>query len=164
MDFAHPDLNGTQARVTFDDSPYNGWPLMLDHNSMYNWMVHGEAYPADLHGTQIPQQSIKTTIQTDYWMSRTEYFGINMSLRRISLGEHPDSTLRSKQGGDVPILVVDDMASGEYKTVYADLDRDGEFGDEVPMRPERRHQVLTPMEMACGMFQEALYTGSRMEL
>ncbi|DAC30589.1 MAG TPA: hypothetical protein D7H74_02260, partial [Candidatus Poseidoniales archaeon] len=45
VDFAHPDLNGTQARVTFHDSPYLGWPLMLDHSSMYSWMVHGEAYP-----------------------------------------------------------------------------------------------------------------------
>ena len=31
--------------------------------------------------------------------------------------------------------MVDDQEYGNYKTVYADLDRDGEFGDEVPMRP-----------------------------
>ena len=137
VDFAHPDLNGTQARVTFDDSPYNGWPLMLDHNSMYNWMVHGEAYPA--RSTWYADTS---TIDIDnnsdglLDVSGLNISGVNMSLSgEYHIGEHPDSTLRSKQGGDVPILVVDDMASGEYKTVYADLDRDGEFGDEVPMRP-----------------------------
>ena len=35
VDFGHPDLNGTQARVTDTKSPYEGWPLMFDHNSMY---------------------------------------------------------------------------------------------------------------------------------
>ena len=137
VDFAHPDLNGTQARVTFDDSPYNGWPLMLDHNSMYNWMVHGEAYPA--RSTWYADTStIDVDNNSDGLLdsSGLNVSGINMSLSgEYHLGEHPDSTLRSKQGGDVPILVVDDMYSGEYKTVYADLDRDGEFGDEVPMRP-----------------------------
>ena len=46
VDFAHPDLNGTQARVTDSKSPYEGWPLMFDHNSMYYWLVYGDAYPA----------------------------------------------------------------------------------------------------------------------
>lgn len=137
VDFAHPDLNGTQARVTFHDSPYKGWPLMLDHNSMYNWMVHGEAYPA--RSTWYADTS---TIDADnnsdglLDISGFNVSGINMSLSgEYHLGEHPDSTLRSRQGGDVPILVVDDMESGKYLTVYADLDRDGDFGDEVPMRP-----------------------------
>ena len=35
VDFGHPDLNGTQARVEYDNSTYRGWPLMFDHNSMY---------------------------------------------------------------------------------------------------------------------------------
>ena len=41
VDFAHPDLNGTQARVGFQNFSYYGWPLMFDHNSMYTWMVDG---------------------------------------------------------------------------------------------------------------------------
>ncbi len=137
VDFAHPDLNGTQARVTFHDSPYYGWPLMLDHNSMYGWMVHGEAYPersswyADT--SVIDMDNNSDGLLDDSGLNIT---GLNMSLSgEYHLGEHPDSTLRSRQGGDVPILVVDDQEYGHYKTVYADLDRDGEFGDEVPMRP-----------------------------
>ena len=45
VDFAHPDLNGTQARVGFQNSSFYGWPLMFDHNSMYTWIVDGKAYP-----------------------------------------------------------------------------------------------------------------------
>ena len=45
VDFGHPDLNGTQARVEYADSNYSGWPLMFDHNSMYYWLVDGNSYP-----------------------------------------------------------------------------------------------------------------------
>ena len=49
------------------------------------------------------------------------------------IGEHPDSKLVSRAGGDVPVLVVDSTISGVYDTVYVDLDRDGNFSDEIPM-------------------------------
>ena len=137
VDFAHPDLNGTQARVTFHDSPYFGWPLMLDHSSMYSWMVHGEAYP-ERSSWYADTSIIDLDNNSDGLLDNSglNITGVNMSISgEYHLGEHPDSTLRSRQGGDVPILVVDDQEYGHYKTVYADLDRDGEFGDEVPMRP-----------------------------
>ena len=137
VDFGHPDLNGTQARVDYVDSEYVGWPLMLDHNSMYYWLVDGAAYP-----------------QTNTWYANTSIMdfdndsngildnsgynitGINSSLSGIyHLGEHPDPTLRNKAGGDVPILVVDDRISGLYETVYPDIDLNNWFGNETPMRP-----------------------------
>ncbi|MCK5397508.1 MAG: hypothetical protein KAJ33_04600, partial [Thermoplasmata archaeon] len=34
VDFAHPDLYGTQARITDAASPYFGWPIMFDPASM----------------------------------------------------------------------------------------------------------------------------------
>ena len=34
VDFAHPDLYGTQARVNDASSPYNGWPIAFDPASM----------------------------------------------------------------------------------------------------------------------------------
>ena len=40
IDFAHPDLDGTQARIQ-DGNQHDGWPMMLDHNSMYYWLVNG---------------------------------------------------------------------------------------------------------------------------
>ena len=137
VDFGHPDLNGTQARVEFEDSNYSGWPLMLDHNSMYTWMVDGGAYPqsnswyADTSTIDFDNDS--DGILDDSGLNIT---GVNASLSgEYHLGEHPDSRLRDKVGGDVPILVVDDIVPGRYDTVWPDVDRDGWFGNETPMRP-----------------------------
>ena len=114
VDFAHPDLNGTQARVSDSKSPYFGWPLMFDHNSMYYWLVNGEAYPS--RSTWYADTStIDYDNNTDGILDISGYniTGVNTSLSgEYHLGEHPDSTLRNKAGGDVPILVVDDRVSG----------------------------------------------------
>ena len=137
VDFGHPDLNGTQARVTDSKSPYEGWPLMFDHNSMYYWLLYGEAYPA--RGTWYADTSlIDYDNNTDGLLDTSGYniTGINSSLSgAYHLGEHPDWRLIDKAGGDVPILVVDDRISGLYETVYPDINRDGDFYNDVPMRP-----------------------------
>jgi len=137
VDFGHPDLNGTQARVLLSDSPYVGWPLMLDHNSMYYWLVDGDAYPsrdswyADTSTIDYDNDSDGTLD-----ISGLNITGVNTSRSGIyHLGEHPDSNLRDRAGGDVPILVVDDRIAGLYETVWPDIDRDGWFGNETPMRP-----------------------------
>ena len=137
VDFGHPDLNGTQARVTDTKSPYEGWPLMFDHNSMYYWLVYGDAYPA--RGTWYADTSIiDYDNNTDGFLDDSGYniTGVNVSLSgAYHLGEHPDWRLIDKAGGDVPILVVDDRISGLYETVYPDINRDGQFSNDVPMRP-----------------------------
>ena len=137
VDFGHPDLNGTQARVEYDNSTYHGWPLMFDHNSMYAWMVDGNAYPesstwyADTSIIDFDNDSDGILDETGFNIS-----GVNESLSgEYHLGEHPDWRLRDKAGGDVPILVVDDRVSGLYETVWPDTDRDDWFGNETPMRP-----------------------------
>jgi len=137
VDFGHPDLNGTQARVNYVNSTYAGWPLMFDHNSMYYWLVDGNSYPesntwyANTSFLDFDNNSDAILDITGFNIS-----GINSSLSGIyHLGEHPDPTLRDKAGGDVPILVVDDRISGLYETVYPDIDRDNWFGNETPMRP-----------------------------
>ena len=137
VDFAHPDLNGTQARVTDSKSPYEGWPLMFDHNSMYYWLVYGDAYPA--RNTWYADTSlIDYDNDSDGVLDSSGYniTGVNASLSgEYHLGEHPDSGLRNKVGGDVPLLVVDDRVSGLYETVYPDINRDGAFQNDEPMRP-----------------------------
>ena len=137
VDFAHPDLNGTQARVTDSKSPYEGWPLMFDHNSMYYWLVYGDAYPA--RDTWYADTSvIDYDNNTDGLLDDSGYniTGVNASLSgAYHLGEHPDWRLIDKAGGDVPILVVDDRISGLYETVYPDINRDGQFSNDIPMRP-----------------------------
>ena len=137
VDFGHPDLNGTQARVGYQNSPYLGWPLMLDHNSMYHWLVDGEAYPqadtwyANTSATDFDDDGDGILDSSGYNIT-----GVNASLSgTYHLGEHPDWKLRDKVGGDVPILIVDDRKSGLYETVWPDIDRDGWFGNETPMRP-----------------------------
>ena len=47
IDFAHPDLNGTQARYDDSSSPYHGWPLMHDPMSILLWLRDAKAYPQD---------------------------------------------------------------------------------------------------------------------
>ena len=137
VDFAHPDLNGTQARVDYDQSSYYGWPLMFDHNSMYHWMVDGQAYPQT--GTWYANTSfLDFDNDSDDLLDITGYniSGVNASLTgTYHLGEHPDHKLRDRAGGDVPILLVDDIKPGYYETVWPDIDRDGRFGNETPMRP-----------------------------
>ena len=51
------------------------------------------------------------------------------------MGEHPDSTLRSTVGSDVPIIVIDEEISGLYETVYVDMDVDGNFSGEKAIKP-----------------------------
>ena len=137
VDFGHPDLNGTQARVGYDNSTYYGWPLMFDHNSMYTWMVDGKAYPesstwyADTSTTDFDNDSDGLLDESGLNIS-----GVNVSISgEYHLGEHPDWKLQDKAGGDVLILVVDDRISGLYETVWPDTDRDEWFGNETPMRP-----------------------------
>lgn len=137
VDFAHPDLNGTQARVSYQNSSYYGWPLMLDHNSMYTWLVEGSSYP------EVNTWYANTSLQdfdnnSDGILDQSGYnvTNINLSISGVyHLGQHPDPTLRNKVGGDVPILIVDDRISGLYETVYSDIDLDNWFGNETPMRP-----------------------------
>lgn len=137
VDFGHPDLNGTQARVLYESSSYFGWPLMFDHNSMYSWMVDGVAYP-DSNTWYADTSTIDTDNDGDGILddSGLNITGVNASISgEYHLGEHPDWRLRDKAGGDVPILVVDDRMPGVYETVWPDTDRDGWFGNETPMRP-----------------------------
>ena len=137
VDFGHPDLNGTQARVGYANSSYSGWPLMFDHNSMYTWVVDGLAYP-ESNSWYADTSLVDFDNDSDGMLddSGLNITGVNASLSgAYHLGEHPDWRLRDKVGGDVPILVVDDIVPGRYETVWPDIDRDGWFGNETPMRP-----------------------------
>jgi subtilisin family serine protease len=137
VDFAHPDLNGTQARVEDSRSDWSGWPMMFDHNSMYSYLVNGNAYPqsntwyADTSNLDYDNDSDGVLDISGFNIS-----GIPSSKSGIyHLGEHPDSSLRSKVGADVPIIVIDEDISGLYETVYADMNVDGNFSGEKAIKP-----------------------------
>lgn len=137
VDFAHPDLNGTQARVENTSSPYFGWPMAFDARSLQRWLASGSTYPSFSGSWFADTSTIDGDGDND---SELDNSGINVSGIDPSLsgdyhlGEHPDPNLRSRAGGDVDVVVVDSQVSGVYDTVYVDVDRDGRLDDEQPMR------------------------------
>ena len=138
VDFAHPDLDGRQARVDDSRSTWSGWPMMFDHNSMYKYLVNGQSYPDSSSSWYADTSTLDYDNNSDGLLDISGYniSGISSSLSgTYHLGEHPDSTLRSKVGTDVPIIVIDENISGVYETVYVDMDVDGNFTGEKAMRP-----------------------------
>ena len=137
IDFAHPDLNGTQARYDNASSPYHEWPLMHDPVSILEWLRDGEAYPDSDGSWWADTSETDSDSDNDSVLDNTS-LSISEIPQSISgtyhIGFHPDSKLISRAGGDVRVLVVDEVTFGVYDTVYVDLDRDSSFSDEVPMR------------------------------
>lgn len=135
VDFAHPDLNGTQARVNDSNSPWNGWPIALDPRSIRDWVVDGKTYPQESNSwyadTSLADFDNDSDSQLDD--SGLDVSGIISQSGEYRIGEHPDENLQSIIGGDVDILLVDSVQANIYDTVYVDLDGDSSFSDEIPM-------------------------------
>ena len=136
IDFAHPDLNGTQAILDDPSSVYDGWGIMHDPVSLVRWQRDGLAYPGAGNSWWVETTAVDVDADND---SMLDVQGWNISgiLNSTSgtyhFGKHSDSRLITQAGGDVNIIVVDTLLSGVYDTVYIDIDRDGEFGDESPV-------------------------------
>ena len=136
VDFAHPDLNGTQARVNDTTSPWDGWPIMFDPRSINEWIEDGDTYPSDGNSWYSDTSTTDVDGDGDGFLdsSGLDISGLNSVSGVFHIGEHPDNNLQSRVGGDVDIIVVDEQVNSSYDTVYVDLDGDGQFADEVPMR------------------------------
>jgi len=137
IDFAHPDLDGTQARVNDSNSPWNGWPIVFDPRSMEKWQRDGNTYPDDSSSWYADTSIIENDLDGDGKLDDSELsiLGINPSISGdYHLGLHPDPVLQSLAGGEIDILVVDETISGVYDVVYVDTNRDGNFSDESPMK------------------------------
>jgi subtilisin family serine protease len=137
IDFAHPDLNGTQARVNDTSSPWNGWPIVFDPRSMDQWQRNSNTYPDDSSSWYADTSTIEMDLDGDGILdeSNLSILGLNPSVSgEYHLGLHPDTVLQSLAGGEIDVLVIDELISGEYDVVYVDTNRDGNFSDEVPMR------------------------------
>lgn len=136
IDFAHPDLNGTQAILDDPSSPYDGWGIMHDPISLVRWQRDGQAYPSADNSWWVETTNNDTDSDNNSILDNQGWniSGIPMSQSGIyHFGLHSDSKLIQRAGGDVVILVVDTTVSGVYDTVFIDIDRDGEFGDESPI-------------------------------
>jgi len=122
VDFAHPDLQGTQARQPFGS--YAGWPIAFDSRSMMTYLFSGGmAFPT----TDIWYSDTSSTDTLDYVVTGTSVSGT------YHFGWHPDDALEAWWYGNyVGVLVVDEHTAGVYDTVYVDLDNDKDFRNEKP--------------------------------
>lgn len=128
IDFAHPDLQGCQARVTDPSSPYFGWPIVFDPSAMAMYAARGGGYT-----------STKSTITEQ----KPKYYGYTFTLPGTSksgvyhIGNHPSywlSYIMSPWGYTPAVLVADESVSGVYDTVYVDLNKNFDFRDDKPCR------------------------------
>jgi len=123
VDFANPDLQGTQARQPF--GPYAGWPIAFDSRSMMTYLFTGLAFP----NTDVWYSNTSSTNIVGYVVPPTSISGI------YHIGLHPDHRLATSVVAGTPkglraVLVVDEHFTGVYDTVYVDLDNDKDFTDE----------------------------------
>ena len=136
IDFAHPDLNGTQAILDDPSSPYDGWGIMHDPISLVRWQRDGLAYPSAGNSWWVDTTNSDSDADNDSLLDNQgwDISNIPYSVSGIyHYGEHSDSKLIQRAGGTVHILVIDTQISGVYDTILIDIDRDGEFGDESPV-------------------------------
>lgn len=158
IDFAHPDLMDTWARITDESSPYYGWPEMFDQYSVYLLardyylgeanVANGASSYADtsavISAGNASYQPLDADAANTYTLPGTSKSG------EYHIGTHPDNSLRLWYrivnglplfDEDEPlhderpaVLVVDEGTPGVYDTVYVDLDFDNDFTNEKPAR------------------------------
>ena len=143
VDFAHPDLQGTQARDTNPASPYYGWPIAFDSLSMTYWaldQLRGTSHIANCEARYADTSTVVTGTTVEYRPCGADaprtYTTTGTSVSgRYHIGSHVDPALAAWWYGERPaVLVVDEKEAGVYDTVYVDLDHDYDFRDEKPAR------------------------------
>lgn len=147
IDFGHPDLMGTTARVTDPSSPYFGWPMAFSQASTQyfaydvfagtdyiasqsaadRWaLVEDEADVAGTGTGTASFQPIGAAGAHDYTIPLTSQSG------HYKFTSLPENNLYGVYGEKAAVLVVDEGTAGVYDTVYVDLDDDYDFTDEKP--------------------------------
>ena len=156
IDFAQPDMMGTEARVTDPSSPYYGWPMQFDAFSMYLMardFYLGETNIADGSGQYADTSTVITMGASDYQpLDAAAPYTYTLPATSRSgvyhIGTHPDNSLRAwyRIINGIPlddtaarderpaVLVVDENQSGVYDTVYIDLNFNYDFTDDKPIR------------------------------
>ncbi len=124
IDFATPDLIGTQARVSNASSPYYGWPIVIDLDSLslYNQQSLGNPF------VQSRYADTASTDVTGFQTTGTSKSGV------YHIGDHPDRYLAQFYGQPVKVLLVDEKSPRVYDTVYVDLNNNRDFKDDKPCR------------------------------
>ena len=121
IDFATPDLVGTQARISDVNSPYDGWPIVIDLKSLSSYqqgiLGYGTQY-ADTASTDVKGYNVTGTSKSG----------------KYHIGDHPDHHLANFYGQPVKVMVVDEKLNDEYDTAYVDLNKNRDFRDDKPCR------------------------------
>jgi len=135
VDFAHPDLMGTQAYVKDPTSPYYGWPEAFDPYSLLlhaydqfygtDYVAAGDSWFTDASAT-ITEASPVYDGSSDWVLPGTSSSGT------YRIGTLWDESLGYWWWGFPAVLVADTDTSGVYDTVYVDLDMDHDFTNDKP--------------------------------
>ena len=141
IDFAHPDLQGTQARINDPASPYNGWPIVFDSASMlslaYDYLM-GTTFIMDGMGIVgvAPDYAYTGYVRQDGDLvdngdgtysaifapiGSTDPGGHVYTFTHTSksgvyhFGSHPDTALAALLGERAAVLVVDETHRGRLR-------------------------------------------------
>lgn len=135
VDFAHPDLMGTQAYVKDPASPFYGWPEAFDPYSLLlhaydqeygtDYVAGGDSWFTDASAT-ISETSPAYDGASDWVLPGTSLSGT------YRIGRLWDEGLGYWWWGFPAVLVADTDSSGVYDTVYVDLDMDHDFTNDKP--------------------------------
>ncbi len=137
IDFGHPDLQGTFAIETDLASPYYGWPLAFDPNSMALYLLSGQTFPSAPRSWYVNTSFSSGAdgagdLLLPFRGHTYNVLGIPSASGSYHLGLHPDGTLPYYWDEYPAVLVTDSVLPGEYDTVYVDLNDDYAFGNDKP--------------------------------
>src|SRR5437867_2776256 len=83
VDFGHPDLQGTMARVEDPASPYYGWPIAFDPYSMGTYFRQGNPRGTWYADTSSTDSNVTHTLRVDgkndFWTDGSELVGTDPS-------------------------------------------------------------------------------------
>ncbi len=145
IDFAHPDLSGTMARITDPNSPHYGWPICFDGRSLADYaathLIEGTWYANTAFAPGVTvYDATATTYVYVVRNGHTDYLPYTFRKQSVSgvyhFGAHPDPAFTRLYGERPSILVVDHPDTAHrgpgYNTVYVDLNRNYDFTDDKP--------------------------------
>ncbi len=151
VDFAHPDLMGTQKIYSSTwATAYNGYVMTIDPLGMELYFVDemfGTSFTDDAYSgsTLMDTSTTPDTTPCGVGLSCFKYaplgtvehtYIIDSSWSKsgiIHVGTHHDASMKDYLWGEkVALLVVDPHVAGVYDTVYVDLDDDYDFTNEKP--------------------------------
>jgi hypothetical protein len=138
VDFGHPDLQGTEARVSDISSPYYNWPIAFDPSSMAQYLLAGLTFPTSPGSWYVDTSFVSSAdVSGNLSLFNGHTYNVNgvpSASGIYHLGIHPDLVLTSYWFGESPgVLVTDSVTPGVYDTVYVDLNDDYSFGNDKPV-------------------------------